>query len=756
MSTIMDTMATAGEAQPMSDEQRQADEAKARELAQRRADLLDKLGISLAASRSKAMLDRESSGIEQDWQDDEEYYEGVDDANRDERRSWRSKPPGQTAATPASQSSMSTVFVNITRPYVDAASARIGDMLLPTDDRAWMIKPTPIPELANMAEGKFPDQVARQALTEAGGDKALAQAQLGKAVEKAVADMEEAKKKADDAQKQIEDWHVECQYHAEMRQVLEDVCKLGTGIFKGPVPVKEKAVAFVNGALVMREEIQPASYRVDPWNFYPDGGCGERIKNGSHCWERDDIAEKGLVALKGGPGYFDDQIESVLSDGPLKATKEAPLRPTPEGHSADKSSQYEIWYFHGTLNREDLETLGCECPAGEHVAVPADVTMVNNRIIKAVVSPLDNGGLPYDVMVWQKRSGFWAGIGVARQIRTPQEIVVAAGRNLMDNAGRAGGPQLVVQQGVVTPHDGIYEVTPWKVWLAATDADSQHVENAFRFVVVPALTKELMEIIQLGLKLAEDVTGLPLLLQGQQGSAPDTLGGLQMMSNNASAVLRRVARLYDDRITEPHVGRYYGYLLMYGEDSMKGDFQIDARGSSALVQRDIENQAIAEMVKMVGNPIFGIDPKKWAAEWLKAKHLDPKRFEFDDDKWQQIVANMAKGASDPRLAVAQLRAETETKLMQMEQGWQAAENSRDREQDMLIAMLDAKLAEAGLTSDQQKVLSEIKERIGTTILKLRAQREMQIAEHGQQRVVEVLKPPVEPRGRARPGKAFVQ
>ena len=41
--------------------------------------------------------------------------------------------------------------------------------------------------------------------------------------------------------------------------------------------------------------------------------------------------------------------------------------------------------------------------------------------------------------------------------------------------------------------------------------------------------------------MAEDITGLPLIMQGS-GSAPDTVGGMQMVNNNASTVLRRIAR----------------------------------------------------------------------------------------------------------------------------------------------------------------------------------------------------------------------
>lgn len=728
-----------------------------------RAHTLEVLGVTLAGSRSKAIDARASSNIEAEWLEDEEHYEGIDDANRGERRAWRGKPPGLTEqASTEREATSSTAFINITAPYVDSASAMVSDMLLPTDDRPWSIKPTPIPQLAEMAKGNFPPQLVRQAADKYPGEPALAHNALHDAVDAAVAALDEAKKKATAAQKRIEDWHVECQWHDEVRKVIEDSAKIGTGILKGPVPLKKKQVAFVDGALVLKEEIQPGSFRIDPWNFYPDGACGENIHNGSHCWEKDDITDRGLMDLMGAPGYFDDQIELVLAEGAVKATRIAPDRPLPDGITPDKSGTYEIWYFTGMLKRDDLETIGCECPGEKHIAVSVQVTMVNNRVIKAMPNTLDTGELPYDVMVWQKRAGHWAGIGISRKIRTPQEIVNGAGRNLMDNAGRAGGPQLVIKQGVVYPENGIYEVTPWKVWIAGPDSDNEHLENAFRFVTIPILQAELMAIIHLGLQLAEDATGLPMLLQGQRDPShgPETLGGTQIRQNNGTASLRRIARTFDDRVTEPHIRRYYAYILIYGDDSEKGDFQIDARGSSALVQRDVENQAVGEMAKVVANPIYGLDPKKWAEEYLKSKHLDPKRFAFDDDKWQQIVENMAKGPQNPALAVAQLRAQADAahdKVLQeiksFELSAEERENARDREQEMLIAQIDAELAKAGLTTDQQKVLSEIKAKLSDTLIKVRAQAQMQAAEHGH--AVQLSQPPIEPAGKAENGTAYV-
>ena len=38
--------------------------------------------LSLLAKRKEAITARQASGIEQEWQEDEEHYQGIDDANR--------------------------------------------------------------------------------------------------------------------------------------------------------------------------------------------------------------------------------------------------------------------------------------------------------------------------------------------------------------------------------------------------------------------------------------------------------------------------------------------------------------------------------------------------------------------------------------------------------------------------------------------------------------------------------------------------
>jgi hypothetical protein len=743
--------------------------------------ILNALGLSLASKRTDAVAGRAASGIENEWLGDEEHYQGYDDANRHEFVNTASKPTesGSSSKVDDKATAGSTVFPNITQPYVDAVSARVGDMLLPTDDRNYALEHTPIPELA----GGMPQQPLEQpapAVIVPGAQPGMPGAEQPPAelteVQKAVAAFAklktEAARKAKKAEDHIDDWLQEAQYHAEMRKAIDDAAKLGSGVIKGPVPVKRKLNAWINGALVLVEEIKPASFRVDPWNLFPDPACGESIHNGSFIWERDFLTAKKLEDLKGLPGYIDSQIDRCLDEGPGNR-KEADSRWLQQNQST--KDQFEIWYYHGTVKTEELIAAGCDCgeETGRKRSYPALMTMVNNHVIRASLNPLDSGDFPYDLIPWKRRPGMPWGMGLARQMRTPQRIVVGATRALMNNAGLASGPQIVVRRGV-HPEDGIWEVKPLKIWIEEDDATGQ-ATSPVSSVIIPMLIAELTSIIQLGMKMAEDVTGMPMLMQGQQGKAPDTVGGMTILNNNANAVLRRIARLFDSCITEPHIRRYYAWLMEYGEDDdEKGDFQIIARGSTALVERDIQSQEMVNVLQLCLNPAFGKDPKKAMDEYLKSRRFDPDAFDYTEEELKKIQSQQPP--KDPRIEAAEItrdgmlqreqletkqaadHAAAEARLEMQRQAFEASEADKDRALEQLRIEIDERLTGKELLSEERRDLERQKVLLASLTLKLATQRDLSLAGHtvSLHQSREALAAPSEPAGRAQPGKAFVQ
>jgi len=780
-----------------------------------RIAILDSLGSTLASKRSDAVTARAQTGIELEWTQDEEFYQGYDDANRHEFVKTAAKPTADGQMRETEASAGSTVFPNITQPYVDAVSARVGDMLLPTDDRNYAINPTPIPELANYEpEPVVPPPVVQQ--VEPGPQMAPGQPGLQEAPQPGMPGQEaplqpisaaeqaksdyikmkaEALRRAGLAENQIDDWLQEAQYHSNIRAVIDDAAKLGSGVIKGPVPVKRKSAMWTQNeqgsGLMVIEEIKPASFRVDPWNLFPDPACGESIHNGSYIFERDYMTAKKLEDLKGVPGYIDSQIDKSLKEGPGNR-KEADSRT-----NASTKEQFEIWYAHITITSEEMEACGCEVGKDKR-SYPALMTIVNNNVIRAALNPLDSGEFPYDVIPWKKRPGMPWGMGLARQLRTPQRIVVAATRKLAENAGLGSGPMFVVRRGV-QPENGIWEIRPLKIWIEEDDSTGGGA-SPVSSIVIPIMQVELTNIIQLGMKMAEDVTGMPMLMQGSQGSAPDTVGGMTILNNNANAVLRRIARLFDSSITEPHIRRYYAWLMEYGEDDdMKGDFQVIARGSTALVERDIQSQEMVSVLQLTLNPSFGKNPKKAMDEYLKSRRFDPAAFDYTEE--EQKVLDEQQAPPAPAIEVANIRAKTEadklttmTQLRMEELKIDDANEDADREERLRIAdgaqqtslqkmQVDtdrdtafvqaqteqnqlghqAKMTELELKRElalleyanrREISLEAVKSDLAQTSMKLNTQKELAAMATGTYKPPQVVKPAMEPRGRAPNGQAF--
>lgn len=713
--------------------------------------VLETLAQAISGRRQEAIAGRAASGIEKEWEGDEEFYIGIDDANRHEYAELAQKPTASGAtATVRRRKNKSTIFPNITAPYCDAAAARIGDMLLPTDDRNFALRPTPIPDMVLPKD-------AQQVMMDGQIIEASA---IQQAIE---AQRKQAEDKANAAEEWIDDRLTECQWHAEVRKVIDDCTRIGSGVLKGPVPIKKSVKAWVVeqgvGILQKKELIKPGSRRIDPWNLFPDPNCGESIHDGAFIWERDYMGENRVRALKGMPGYIDAQIDKVLEEGP--ATYVASGKLPWQRDSKQKKGRFEIWYYHGQIKAEEmlaaLESAGWdpkdedgnpvegwreELEEGESIDVM--LTMINDCIVRASFNPLESGEFPYDVIPWKRRPNMPWGMGVARQVRTAQRIVVGASRHLMDNAGLAGGPQIILGKGL-RPADGKREITPLKLWLPSEDAEGK-ATDLMHSVKIPMEEASLLNIVQFGMKMAEDITGLPMLLQGQQGKAPDTVGGMTILNNNGTAVLRRIARLFDSCITEPHIGRYYDWLMAHEKDaSLKGDFLIDARGSSALVERDLQNQEMPQILTMCLNPVFEKSPKRAMNEYLKSRRFDPKMFDLTDEE-KEAIANRPQ-PKDPRIEAAEINRKTQLEIAGMRD---KTENKRvDMDARVSLEEINARLdiAMQGDATSRDTNLSQIKKDLAALVLKLKAQ------EQAQRQMVE---PPTEPAGRAPAGMAYAR
>lgn len=713
--------------------------------------------------------------IEQRWLEDLEQFYGLYD------RETRSNL-GTNNSTRADTAIRSKVFMNRTRPKTEAMAARLIDLLFPTDDRNWGIQPTPVPELSGQAEAAhkaqqqirdqmkaLQDQQEAAAAQEQGQvDPAMleqmkaleAQAQ---AVDKVMAELDakmgEARKRAELMENEISDQLNECLYNAVMRDVIEDACKLGTGICKGPVTGdkirkgwKKVQLATQNGQMVDDYELQhsdtsqPAMRRVDPWSFFPDMSVRD-IKDGEGPLERHLMNAKQLRQFAKHAGVDKDAVRRLLR---AKSTTTAPsyvadLRNLNDASVTVTDQVYHVWEYTGCIDAEDMATLaeafGDESTLREMqdidplVEVNAVIWFCQGEILKFGIYPYDSGEPIYSVFNLLKDETTAFGYGVPWMMRDPQRAVNAAWRAMLDNAGMSAGPQIVIAKGMIEPADGDYRMAPRKVWLANEAMPPTH--RAFDVFNIPSQQGDLAGIIQMAEKEIDEMTSMPQLAQGEQGTTvTKTAQGMSILMNSANVVFRRIVKNFDDDVTTPNIRRFYDFNMQHSEkEHIKGDFNIDARGSSVLLVREMQSQnLLALAMQFSGHPVYGpmLKDKEMLRMVFKAFMVPADQVMLSDQEIDTITAKAEILAQQMAAQIAaqsgaksqeMMQAEIDLKRQELEAKMQIAAMERDtvmmklaETMNMNIDTLQAKLQmnREKLASDERKLAVEtaVTQRIG--------------------------------------------
>jgi hypothetical protein len=725
----------------MQEPQVEEDQQAAKE---RMEEKLQTFGTNMGHQRDEWIRSRYSYGVDKRWLEDEDQYNAKDNINKAASQMMTSVEQGYPVTTQQAKPHRSTVYIGLTRQKSNAAEARLADILLPTDDRNWGIQPTPKPDLMTMArDGQMAgDKETGEPLLNPDTQEPLRMKDIARAA------MDVARKKSEAMQLEIDDQLTECDYNAEVRKVIHNSAVLGTGVLKGPVVTNRTRKAWqpykdMDGnqihTLEIVEEIKPASFSVDPRNVWPDPGCGDSIHNGKGIYEREQLTARQVRELAKQPGFMKDQLRKVLEEGPKKSATFQELKDEDQRDIA--RDVYEMWTYWGEVEHEDLEATGVDVGEKDELrSISACVVMINSTVVKAFLNPLEGGDLPYDFFVWEKVAGSVWGYGVPYLMRAQQRVLNAAWRQMMDNSGVTSGPQIIVKAGAIQPADKQWQLSARKIWYATDDVDD--VRKAFTAVEFNSHQAELANIIKMAMELADQETGVPAITQGEKGAAPDTVGGMQMLMNSANVVLRRLVKQFDDSVTKPHIRRYYDYNMMYSEDEeIKGDFSVDARGSSALLVRDIQNQSFLNLLAAAANPVFGVylDTQKLFEKALQAQHIDPKDVFKPEDELEKLKEQMAnpqqEQAADPRVQAAQIRAQTDMERAKAQNAGDMMEiqlrqtlAQQEGELRMAELQMSREIEMLKMSNSQNISLEEIKAKLADTAIRERGKKEIYAAE----------------------------
>lgn len=517
----------------------------------------------------------------------------------------------------------SEVFAGITSVKCRAASSWLRDVVQATGgERPWTLRPTPIPSL--------PPDVAEEIVRAATGViKAMMQA--GKDVpqetilqmmstmrDQTLAKMvQDARDKAKRMADKMEDQLVEGKFMEALDEAVDDITTFPACIIKGPVIRRKKVMQWVKDGdsytprptftLVKEWE------RVSPFNAYPSP-ASVAIDDG-YFIEKHQLSRQDLNDLIGVPGYSDSAIRKVLEEYGANGLRDWLTNDMTQAEASGQStigitqnpnSTIDALQFWGPVSGQMLRDWGMSAkeipdPTKEY---HVEAWQVGTYTIKAVLNYDPLARKPYYKASYEEVPGSFWGRSVYDLVEHPQQICNALARAIVNNAGMASGPQVVVNVDRLAAGESITTLTPWRIWQITNDPQGNGANEAITFKQPESRVQELMAVFEKFSQMADDWSGMPKYMGGDPSGVGRTASGLSMLMGNANKGVKQVVGNIDHGIFEPMLQRLYDHNMEYSDDpDLKGDVNIVARGAASLLVKDAAQLRRNEFLTATMNPV---------------------------------------------------------------------------------------------------------------------------------------------------------
>lgn len=581
----------------------------------------------------------------------------------------------------------SDAFLGVTKLKTNAGYARLLSAF--GDPKHWSITPTPLPDLhRNAAIDEDVDRRTQFVLNAVElPEDPTEQAKAIINIRKATVDQINAEKKEVAEQttkrmgKLINDQLVEANYATILRRSLFQASMLGNGCIKaGDVKIKQKVTFNKNAEgeseVGFKDEVVPGIEGVSVLDLFPDPDAIEP-EGMTGIYQRHALSRAELGALKQLTGFDAAVIDKIIEENPNG--KYTPLSYELEVESVgdqktrtDTRNRYEVLEYWGDM--QDAEILSALDPESLKEGAKFDdfnqinVWIVCGRVIrvgylKSLINRLPYYIFPYDIALEQ----FWA-TGVPESMKGSQKDINTAIRMTLDCAAFNHIPNLEVNGHMLKPGHSI-TVAPGKVWVRMGGDPAFDAVKALKF---PNIIPELLNIVSVFRGIIDEETNLPALVTGTsapgQASLGRTASGLSMVLGTANIVGQATVKNVDDFLIRPMMKALYLFNMEWSSDeSVKGDMNVNARGTSTLQAKEIELNQLVNFANITDNETDQVLTNR--DELLKSiaekMNLDPDKFLKTADEVQAIIEaqqNDPETKERVSLELQKLSAEVEAQL----------------------------------------------------------------------------------------------
>ena len=545
------------------------------------------LGTKLRSKFLQYEADRQP--LEQQWLKNFRQFRGVYD-------------PDILEKIPAGRS---RVYPLDTQVKVLGFVAKIMELMFPANEKNWSLTPSPVPDI-NQADIQAIIDGLQQRSEESG------EPVTNTDIENAVFRFAEDRARA--MERECNDQLSEAGYTVMARKVLRSGGVYGFGITKGPlVEFRTRRSWKFNDELEQyqgetSEAPVPYYEHVKVWDIYPD-------LSAPHWWAQEGLFERMVFSRNDLYKLIDDEafegsvIREFLKLNPegnhKRRNHETELASVRHGDMARKDMDgrhYEVIRWFGFMQSEKMAECGIDIPTDKKDRdVLMDVWMLEEKVIRANVAPF--GEAPHDmyhafVAEDDEEVGI-TGIGMPEKLRDTQLKLCAVDRMTMDNAATSAGPIFEVNDDLVKRGQDTQTIHAFKV----IHREGTGAEAGYPAVRDINVESHITELIALRRKIQEQMdveSNLPSFLFGQtegMGEAFRTTSNMSMLQGGAMMVTKDIIRSFD-RWIESVIGSLYQWNMEFNDKTtLKGDFQVMARGTNSLVAKELRGIALDQFIQ---------------------------------------------------------------------------------------------------------------------------------------------------------------
>jgi len=564
----------------------------------------------------------------------------------------------------------SKIFVGLTRTKVMAAYSRIIDLLFQHGDLFFAVTPTPIPQIDPMKMMQMRQMAIQQVTAASGMDPNLNPDLIQARMEEIEEELDKVEKEiAEKAAKamtiEIQDQLAETNSEQKLKESMLEACIFGSGAIKaGTVRIDQKQsyskvldpqTGQSGFALSVIEAPMPEVESVSIFDLYPDPYC-TNLQDCDGLFRRHILTRRQLRELADLPGFDGEMVRYLLKIHRKGNHTEEPHETTRRRiagiNDNNSSSRYEVYEYWGNIDGYELQDHGIELPEGSDPAddYSACVWLSDGKVLKVMMNPVGGYKLPYHIFPYEKAPHQFWGTGVPRMMRDSQGTMNAATRIWLDNLALSSGPMVEVNTDLLAAGEDPTDIHPWRVFLREGGDGSM---PAVRWYQPVANANGLNQIVEIFRRFADETTSLPSYTHGEQGKGLNkTATGMSMLMGAANVALKSTIKNIDDFLIEPMIKALFHWNMEYSaNEKAKGDLRIVARGSTALIQKEVQSQRLLQFLSLVNTPMDMalVDRTKLLRDIAQSLDIDPDEIIKSDERLQaeQAIQNqMLAGASE--------------------------------------------------------------------------------------------------------------